>query len=1099
MFDAGINRLLEALPEIQGLEGDDVRRLLSSAFIDIVEIRDLGRESGAAEHLGTLRKLATTLELEAALGGDLASEAAQACAFVAAEALELVRDLEEQVGSAEGSQVGMIPSSQYTSIEAAALYLVAGFDANAAVAARHIAPESLAATEIPEAEAAARMAASARAFFELRRPPTAPNPGPPEDLATSDRIRWEIWRRIAEGLDDHLRWLREGGPQGNVPERLAKLAERLDEPGFYTDASHLAVLLSAATAATASRALHGLAEKAEGTLRAYIGLRALSRPVLWPAAATYASGVLTGEARHAVIAVPTGAGKSSVAELGIAAVLDQGWALYLTPTNALAGQVTRDLSRQFAELEGVSVKGFLGGAEFTALADESVGEVEERQILVMTPEKCSLALRQSPEAFARLSVLVMDECHLLGDQGARGVTAELTVSAILELSPEARVIMLSALLANSEEIGTWLTNATGGTHLTVTNPWRPTRTLRAVLGIDSDRAATAFDSAAAELREKGQKEKKFEAPVNLLANYQGAWKTLNPDDYAVMQTSFTVPLTANRRNDGSVVGSRTGYVNSAAGRVTERLAAANERVLTFLPANRHHAFSVARDLADLKPRPRPNARRAEVQALLDLADYELGIESVLRGLIERGIAVHTSAMLRDEQRASELSFSDGQVRAIFATTTLAQGLNLPATAVVIGGTQIGDPRDVPTDIQKERTRADLLNAIGRAGRAYVSARSIGVVIPNRVVEVATGDSPEAARRSAPFLQYEDASTQVESQIQALIRTALDDPEVQIGRLTEEELAAFTFLASDDPHEGQSVIRRSFGAFREGLTDDRALEVSEAINLAGQVFVQEAEAPGWIVEASRISGIGLPTMGAFLKSLAALESPDDETVSSWREVLISALKTMPPQLVSPLLPERPFKSTRMEALIRRDSSAEEWASAAEVLDGALDLWLSGETLDGLVRQILGKEPGNAGRGSGNPLPKMIALTENGFGFGVSRLAGGLAALFTVGREIGQDVLPELTAEQRYALDLFPLAVRFGCASPASTAWYRWGFRRRRVAHLLASELPPPDDLNRDDLPAWILEKRRELMAGTLDEDLPGELADLVPKLRLAEAA
>jgi hypothetical protein len=1098
MFDAGIGRLLEALPEIEGLGGDDVRRLLSSAFIDIVEIRDFEGEADASEHIGTLRKLATTLELEAVLGGDLGSETSQACAFVAAEALELVRDLDERVEGAEEGQVGVIPSSQYTSIEAASLYLIAGFDANGAVAARQIAPQSIAAAELPDAAPAARMAASARAFFELRRPPTTPNPGPPDDLSTSDRIRWEVWRRIAEGLDEHVRWLLEGGSRGDVPNRLAELAERLDRPGFYTEASHLAVLLSAATAATAGRALHGLTQNAEGTLSAYINQRALTRPVLWPAAAAYAGGVLGGEARHAVVAVPTGAGKSSVAELGIAAVLDEGWALYLTPTNALAGQVARDLSHQFADLDGVSVKGFLGGAEFTALADESVGGVEERQVLVMTPEKCSLALRQAPEAFGRLSVLVMDECHLLGDPGARGVTAELTVSAVLELAPDARVIMLSALLANSEEIGAWLTNATGGAHLTVTNSWRPTRTLRAVLGIDTGRGTAAFETVAAELRDKDQKEKKFEAPVNLLANHQGAWKTLDPGDYTVIQASFTVPLTAEQRN-GSVVASRTGYVNSAAGRVTERLAAAGERVLTFLPANRHHAFSVARDLADLEPQPRANAHHAEVEALLDLAQYELGLESALRRLIDRGVAVHTSAMLRDEQRASELSFSDGQVRAIFATTTLAQGLNLPATAVVIGGTQIGDPRDVPTDIQKERARADLLNAIGRAGRAYVSARSIGVVIPNRVVEIAAGDSPEAARRSAPFLQYEDASTQVESQIQALIRTALDDPEVQIGRLTEEELAAFTFLASDDPSEGQAVIRRSFGAFREGLTDNRALEVSEAINLAGQVFVRDAEAPEWIVEASRVSGIGLPTMGALVRSLTALEFPVGETLGSWREILISVLKVMPPRLVASLLPEQPFKSTRMEALIHRDSPAEEWAIATAVLDGALDLWMSGESLDGLVEQTTGKKPGNAGRGSGNPLPKMIVLTENGFGFGVSRLAGGLAALFAVGGEIEPEALPELTTGQRYALDLFPLAVRFGCDSPASIAWYRWGSRRRRIAHLLASELPPPEDLSRDNLSAWILDKRRELMAGNLDEGLSGELADLIPKLRLAEAA
>ncbi|MGN6276095.1 MAG: DEAD/DEAH box helicase [Solirubrobacterales bacterium] len=866
-----------------------------------------------------------------------------------------------------------------------------------------------------------------------------------------------------------------------------------------SDISHLANLLGAACSATAERALHGLDVDDNGTFASYVHHRARTRPLLWPAAAHYATGALSGEPRHAVVSVPTGAGKSSVAELGIAAVLDQGWVLYLTPTNALANQVTRDLTAQFKDIEGVSVRGFIGGAEFTALGVESVGDVRERQVLVMTPEKCSLALRQSPDAFESLGLMIMDECHLLGNPGSRGVTAELTVSAVLDKAPMVRVLMLSALAENPEEIGKWLAHATDSSYQLIADPWRPTRTLRMVLGIDPVRAQEPFDQArnALEERPKG-KNQAFEAPVNLMAGYQGAWETAEENDYTVIPASFSVELNARRGTDGTIRPQPTGYVNQAAGRVTYMLAMAGEDVLTFIPKNKHHNFSVARDLPDLVPKPKSDARLDSVFALLDLADHELGVETVLRNLIERGIAVHTAAMLRDEQRASEVSFADGQARAIFATTTLAQGLNLPATAVVLGGTEIGDGHSLPQDIREERTRSDLLNALGRAGRAYVASRSIGVVIPNQWIQIRRGDSPVAARNSAPFLAYPDASTQIKSQIQTLIRTALDEPEMQVDRLTEEEQATFTFLASDDAEEGQSVLRRSFGAFSTGVNADQALEVSKVIQRAGTNFVESAEAPLWIVEASRISGVGLPAMARLLASLPTEEEALPESIGDWRMVLTSGLRQMPASITARLLPEQPFQSTRMEALVESESDHDQdWNSAAEALDETLALWMDGATLDAIVGPALGKEGGDSSRGSGKPLTKVIALTTNGFGFGVARLAGGLAALWAVTEGADEDAPPGLTSEQRFALDLLPLAVRFGCNDLSSLAWYRWGFRRRRIAHMLAAEIPLPGDLSQDDHSEWVTEVRRALLLGNYEGELSPEADELVEALRLAE--
>jgi replicative superfamily II helicase len=110
-------------------------------------------------------------------------------------------------------------------------------------------------------------------------------------------------------------------------------------------------------------------------------------PLLWPAAAAYADQALPGPDAHAVIAVPTGAGKSSVAELAIAQAVRTGWVLYLAPTNALVAQARRDLRRSIGHLDGVSIRTFTGGAEYTRMSGET---------LELTPEKCSLALAPEP-------------------------------------------------------------------------------------------------------------------------------------------------------------------------------------------------------------------------------------------------------------------------------------------------------------------------------------------------------------------------------------------------------------------------------------------------------------------------------------------------------------------------------------------------------------------------------------------------------------------------------------------------------------------------------------------------------------------------------
>ncbi|HUC00206.1 MAG TPA: hypothetical protein VMS11_10305, partial [Solirubrobacterales bacterium] len=454
----------------------------------------------------------------------------------------------------------------------------------------------------------------------------------------------------------------------------------------------------------------------------------------------------------------------------------------------------------------------------------------------------------------------------------------------------------------------------------------------------------------------------------------------------------------------------------------------------------------------------------------------------------------------DEQRASEVAFADGLARAMFATGTLAQGLNLPATAVVIGGTRVGDDRGMSKAAKEEATRSQLLNALGRVGRAYVASRSIGIVIPDRWIAVRQGESPKDPLSRAPFLAYPDASIEVRSRIQPLIRTALESPALQIGQLTSEEEAAFTFLSGDDREDSSQVLRKSYGAFREDLSAQSAQQVSETLGYAGEVFVEEISAPDWIVEASHLSGISLPVVGAMYQAVGdALEEEQPKSISEWRELLTSCVRRLPWRMTAALLPHDTFRSTLMEGLVKSDEAGDEPppGEAIDALDASLEAWMSGEPLTEIASPALGKDPGAPGRASGNALPKLIALTDHGFGFGIARIAGGIAALVAVGSEQGDEVFTDLDPDIRQALDLLPIAVRFGCDSSASAAWYRWGFRRRRIAHLLADVVPPPPGLLGEELAQWVIAERRKVLEGERADAFDPDALGLMESLANAE--
>jgi DEAD/DEAH box helicase len=1086
MFNRGVDELLESLPTLGELNPDGVRRMLSRAWLEAVDHRDLGGPDIDSDAFARdLRRLATALEVHAILAPDIDAETMRACAFVGAEALEVYRevsDIEEEESWLFGSP------RQFERVEAGLLYLVAGYDANAGIIGRAL-DQAIAASE-SKATISEWALAQIADLLSLRSPSfTDPPAQPDEDALLSDRVRHGIWRNLGGAIADHLGWLTFGEHgSDSVADQLRRLARQLESRGdgspgsaHHSDIHHVVLLVAAACDATGARALRRVPPPDDdgGRFLDYQRRRSRTRPLLWPAAADYAAEALPGQHTHAVVSVPTGAGKSAVAELAVAQAIRDGWVLYLAPTNALVGQIRRQLYEVIGKLQGVEVREFLGGSEYTELAGEALGDIADRQVLAMTPEKCSLALRQSPEVFERLALCVVDEAHTLGARDARAVIAELVVSEVLHRAPTARVLMMSALLGNPDELRRWLAGATGFEAVVVDRPWRPTRTLRAIAGFDEEQADAAAESAQTELEQLPAHRKKveFEAPLALLAGLQGAWRSSDSADYALVRTSITSPLSWHR-SKGAIL---KGYRNPAVRSLVQALGQRGHRVLAFLPRSRHDSFSLARDIDGFSPSEEV-ALSDEVEALLSLADAELGVPSMLRDALNKRVAVHTSAMLREEQRASELAFEGEVAWALFATGTLAQGLNLPATAVLIGGTEIGWDKEASEAEKARRARSQLLNAIGRAGRANVAARSMAIVVPNQALAFNPQTNAAETVEEAKFLQEEDASSDVSSQLDGLIAKALDGS-LDMTSMSAPEQTAFAFLSfAAGNGDAEGVLSRSWAAQRAGAAQ-QADEVAQVLGRLGQGFLSDAHAPEWVALAAHRAGLALPEAAALHTALREwlTDHSAPKTVDAWAATLMAVLRSLPLSTLQRVLPPSPYKSTALAGAWSDDSSERD--TGWNAWEATLIAWLSGDALLDVAAQAHQQDlEANAKRGQSDPLPRILRVANEGFGFGLATAAGTLGAIVSAGQEAEGDDPWAMPPDAARPLALLPLAIRLGAGTPLSIAWMRAGARPRVVAHLLSHRVETPSNLNElddDALRTWARSRLDEIAEQNLD--------------------
>jgi ATP-dependent RNA helicase HelY len=344
-----------------------------------------------------------------------------------------------------------------------------------------------------------------------------------------------------------------------------------------------------------------------------------------------------------LVAAPTGSGKTVVAEHAIARALREGAkAFYTTPIKALSNQKFADLARR----HGSASVGLLTG-------DNSING--DAPIVVMTTEVLRNMIYAGSPALDGLRFVVLDEVHYLQDTYRGPVWEEV----IIHLPAAVRLVCLSATVSNAEEVAEWLGTVRGPTTL-VLEERRPVELRNLYLVGD----------------------RQSERPHLLPTLVDG-----RPNPEAERLDNDTLQGRSPRRGNRRP---RRRFFTPRRPEVIDMLAEREMLPALYFIFSRIGCEEAVTACLDAGLRLTTPDERARIRAIVEeraaaLTDDDLDVLGYDRweAALEMGLAAHHAGMVPPFKEAVEACFVEGLVKAVFATETLALGVNMPARSVVI--------------------------------------------------------------------------------------------------------------------------------------------------------------------------------------------------------------------------------------------------------------------------------------------------------------------------------------------------------------------------------------------------------------------------------
>ncbi|KAG9101087.1 hypothetical protein FS749_010493 [Ceratobasidium sp. UAMH 11750] len=415
--------------------------------------------------------------------------------------------------------------------------------------------------------------------------------------------------------------------------------------------------------------VHELDALASGCFPGYKSLNRI-QSIVYPTAYT------TNE--NMLVCAPTGAGKTDVAMLSILRVLGQHRPaeadpqrpiaidksrfkiIYVAPMKALAAEIVRKLGKRLGWLS-IKVRELTGDMQLTK------AEIDETQIIVTTPEKWDVVTRKPTgegELASKIKLLIIDEIHLLNDE--RGAVIETIIARTLRQVESSqsviRVVGLSATLPNFVDVAEFV-------------------------GANLERGLFYFDSSF--------------RPVPLEQHFLG------------IKGKPGSPMV--RKNLDEVTFEKVSELVREGHQVMVFVHARKDTVKSALALKEAATRDDSLDMFSCMDHPQFQFFRREIGTSRN---------KEMKQLFDDGFGIHHAGMLRSDRNMMEKMFEARAIKVLCCTATLAWGVNLPAHAVIIKGTQVYDSnRGSFVDLSV----LDVLQIFGRAGRPGMESSGVGYI------------------------------------------------------------------------------------------------------------------------------------------------------------------------------------------------------------------------------------------------------------------------------------------------------------------------------------------------------------------------------------
>ncbi|MDL5247126.1 DEAD/DEAH box helicase [Leptospira weilii] len=370
-----------------------------------------------------------------------------------------------------------------------------------------------------------------------------------------------------------------------------------------------------------------------------------------------------------VVEMPTSAGKTLLAEFNIIvtkALNEESKVVYIVPSRALVNQVYYDLKDDLSDL-GFVIEKTSSAIEIDPSEESLLSE--KIDILVSTPEKLDLLIRRKHKSVDEVALFVIDEAHML-QNGERGAKLELLLAILKRERPNSKFMLLSPFLKGSaEEIANWIGGEKIRTSINVN--WRPSEKM--LIGISKKKDFKVFS------------------------------QTLLPSAYSSITDEINLPISVIDINKPLSGRPREKYIEF----VSRNYGAKNKSIL-FLCEGAGMVDQRAKFLNSVIDE---RDESENIKLVKNFIQDEVGRQTVLSSVLEKRIALHHAGLSDESKLLIEYLIRQKEINFIFATSTLAEGVNFPVSSVYFDSYEKGSGNTL--------TANDFWNISGRAGRTMI--------------------------------------------------------------------------------------------------------------------------------------------------------------------------------------------------------------------------------------------------------------------------------------------------------------------------------------------------------------------------------------------